>query len=35
MIGWIRLLDDESAIVAGSGVAPEGEVEMAIVSRGT
>ena len=31
MIGWIRLLEDEGAIVAGSGVALEGEVEAAIV----
>ena len=31
MIGWIRLLDDKIALVAGSGVALEGEVEAAIV----
>ena len=35
MIGWIRLVDDESAIVAGSEVEPEGEVEAAIAFRGT
>ena len=31
MICWIRLLDDEVVIVAGSGVAHEGMVEAAIV----
>ena len=35
MIGWIRLVDNESAIVAGSEVEPEGEVEAAIAFRGT
>ena len=35
MIDWIMLVDDENAIVAGSGIVPEDEVEVAIAFRGT
>ena len=35
MIGCTRLVDNESAIVAGSGVVPEDEVEAAIAFRRT
>ncbi len=35
MIVWIRLVENESVIVAGPEVALEGEVEAAIALRGT